>query len=145
MNLLANKTAAGVAEVWIGQEIVGRGFGSESQRLIEPSFSDVILTLPRNFTDPAMDSRTPDVIVKSIPGTIYTSGSKIAEHGGLNADDLDVAMFVSNPNIAPSTCDTIVSIRQVPVTILASLGFNAEALQGASLEGVTPLPGVPVV
>ena len=35
-------------------------------------------------------------------GVIYTGGSKIAEHGGFNPDDVHVALLVSHPDLAKS-------------------------------------------
>jgi hypothetical protein len=37
--------------------------------------------LPLSYQDPANDSRTPDIIGIARIGVIYTTGSKIAEHG----------------------------------------------------------------
>ncbi len=36
------------------------------------------------YNAPATDSRTPDFMVAVNPGVVYTSASKIAEHGGAN-------------------------------------------------------------
>ncbi len=119
-NLLANASALGVAEVYIGREIEANGFGN-----------------------PYMDPRTPDVIVKAEIGVIYTTGSKIAEHGGINPDDLDVAMLVSNPSIPPSQCDEVVATRQIAPTVLRALGYDPLLLGGVRAEGTLPLPGVP--
>jgi hypothetical protein len=46
--------------------------------------------LPLSYGNPAHDSRTPDLIGIANIGVIYTSGSKLAEHGGLNEDDTHV-------------------------------------------------------
>jgi hypothetical protein len=43
--------------------------------------------LSLTYQDPAQDARTPDIIGIARVGVIYTGGSKIAEHGGLNEDD----------------------------------------------------------
>ena len=56
-----------------------------------------LLSLP--FQDPATDSRTPDIIGIARVGVIYTSGSKIAEHGGFNEDDTHVALIVANAGL----------------------------------------------
>jgi len=50
--------------------------------------------------DPAVDERVPDIIVKVKTGVIFTGGSKIAEHGGLNEDDIHVGLLVSGPGIS---------------------------------------------
>ena len=44
--------------------------------------------LKQYFRDPATDSRTPDFLVVSEKGVIYTHGSKLAEHGGLAEIDI---------------------------------------------------------
>ncbi|ORX37007.1 type I phosphodiesterase/nucleotide pyrophosphatase [Kockovaella imperatae] len=119
-NILANATAVGAAEVWIGADIVANGFGN-----------------------PWFDSRTPDVIIKTEPGVIFTTGKKIAEHGGLNADDHDVVLFVSNPVISASKCDEVVYTRQIAPTFIKALGFDPLLLAGVRAEGTLPLPGVP--
>lgn len=119
-NLLANASALGIAEVYIGREIETLGLGN-----------------------PAMDPRTPDLVVKVEIGVIYTTGSKIAEHGGISPDDLDVAMFVSNPSIPSSKCDEVVATRQIAPTVLRALGYDPLLLGGVRAEGTLALPGVP--
>ena len=57
--------------------------------------SGPLLTL--SYKNPAHDSRTPDIIGIGRIGVIYTTGSKIAEHGGFNEDDTHVALIVSHP------------------------------------------------
>jgi hypothetical protein len=109
----------GAAEVWIEDEIVANGFGN-----------------------PWLDSRTPDVIIKVEPGVIYTTASKIAEHGGLNPDDLDVVMFASNPKIHADTRDEIVYTRQIAPTVVKALGYDPLLLEGVQAEGTQPLPGL---
>jgi len=53
--------------------------------------------LAAQFGDPLKNSRTPDIIVQPIPGTIYTtSAKKVAEHGGFSEDDTQVALLVVN-------------------------------------------------
>ncbi|HUO53732.1 MAG TPA: alkaline phosphatase family protein, partial [Rhodoblastus sp.] len=55
--------------------------------------------LTTTYQDPQKDSRTPDIIGVARVGTIYTTGSKIAEHGGNNEDDTHVALVVSHPDL----------------------------------------------
>src|SRR5256885_15629439 len=47
------------------------------------------------FADPQTDSRTPDIILQPIPGTVYTtSATKIADHAGLGSAAWKVARLV---------------------------------------------------
>src|SRR5262249_20552043 len=52
-------------------------------------------SLSNKFNSPSDDERTPDIILKTNTGVIFTGGSKISEHGGLNEDDLHVALMAS--------------------------------------------------
>lgn len=86
-DLLAAGSNAGIASVLAGPEVYMHGYG-----------------------DPRLDPRVPDIIVRVIPGVIYTSptASKVMEHGGINPDDLTTALFVHNPSIAPQTITELV-------------------------------------
>src|SRR5712692_3243938 len=56
------------------------------------------------FNDPLTDSRTPDILVQPIYGTIYTGSSKKnAEHGGFSFGDTNVGLIVSNPDLHART------------------------------------------
>lgn len=93
------------------------------------------------YQDPAKDSRTPDFIVTVNPGVVYTSGSKIAEHGGANADDRSVALIVSGTAIQPRRITALVQTTQVAPTILRALGYDPTELQAVGKEGTQELPG----
>src|SRR5437879_2056353 len=55
--------------------------------------------LKLKFNDPATDSRTPDIIVQPVYGTIYTgSTKKNAEHGGFSFGDTNVGL-ISHPDM----------------------------------------------
>ncbi|MEO8884134.1 MAG: alkaline phosphatase family protein, partial [Devosia sp.] len=99
------------------------------------------MALPYN--DPATDSRTPDFMVTVNPGVVYTSGSKIAEHGGANLDDRNVAVLVSNPQLQPRTITALVQTTQVAPTILRALGLDPAQLQAVQIEGTQELPALP--
>jgi hypothetical protein len=58
--------------------------------------------LQEKFNSPLNDPRTPDIILKANTGVIFTGGSKIAEHGGINEDDTHVALLFSMPGIEPT-------------------------------------------
>jgi hypothetical protein len=99
--------------------------------------------LPLSYQDPAHDSRTPDIIGIAKIGTIYTGGTKIAEHGGFNEDDTHVALLVSHPSLKErSSINTAVATTQIAPTILKALGLNPQELEAVVLEGTQVLPGL---
>jgi hypothetical protein len=100
------------------------------------------LLLPLSYQDPAHDSRTPDIIGIAKIGTIYTGGSKIAEHGGFNEDDTHVALLVSHPDLKEHSINTAVATTQIAPTILKALGLEAQELEAVRLEGTQLLPGL---
>jgi hypothetical protein len=95
------------------------------------------------YADPATDSRTPDFMVTVNPGVVYTSGKKIAEHGGANLDDRNVAVLVSNPALTPSVNTALVQTTQIAPTILKALGLDPAELQAVKIEGTQELPALP--
>ncbi|MGA9673425.1 MAG: alkaline phosphatase family protein [Terracidiphilus sp.] len=102
-------------------------------------------TLINRWDDPAVDERTPDIIVKVNTGVIFTGGSKIAEHGGLNEDDIHVGLLVSGPGIdSPVVFKGNVSTAQVAPSVLTLLGLDPNRLQAVQKEGVHALPVLPV-
>ena len=98
--------------------------------------------LPLSYQDPAHDSRTPDIIGIAKIGTIYTGGSKIAEHGGFNEDDTHVALLVSHPDLKESSINTAVATTQIAPTILKALGLEPQELEAVHREGTQVLPGL---
>jgi len=97
--------------------------------------------------DPSLDPRLPDIIVTPNQGVIYTNSTKkISEHGGFNHDDTNVALLVSNPQLAQAgTLNlTPVSTTQIAPSILSLLGLNPDALQSVQEEGTQPLPGLTI-
>jgi len=95
------------------------------------------------YQDPASDSRTPDFMVAVVPGVVFTGGSKIAEHGGSNMDDRNVALLISSPHLHAATLAALVQTTQVAPTILRALGLNPNELQSVRMEGTQELPGLP--
>jgi len=76
-------------------------------------------------------------------GTIYTTGSKIAEHGGDNAGDRDVPLVVYAPGtVRPDESGQWVETTQVAPTVLRLLGLDPDALQAVREEGTQVLPGI---
>jgi hypothetical protein len=112
------------------------GFGDTG---IMEWLSGPLLSLP--YQDPATDSRTPDIIGVARVGTIFTKGSKIAEHGGFNEDDTHVALIVSNPNFEPGQIHAAVTTTQIAPTILKFLDLDPDALEAVKLESTSVLPG----
>jgi hypothetical protein len=100
--------------------------------------------LTLKFNDPGSDSRTPDIIVQPVYGTIYTGSSKkIAEHGGFNYSDTNVGLIVSNPAFEAKTLKTPVATSQVAPSILHELGINPNKLKSVRTERTDILPALP--
>jgi Type I phosphodiesterase / nucleotide pyrophosphatase/Sulfatase len=89
------------------------------------------------------DPHHPDVFGIAQVGTIYTTGTKIAEHGGDNPGDRDVPLVVYAPGIVqPGQISNGVETTQVAPTILTLLGLNPGDLQAVQIEHTRVLPGV---
>ena len=71
---------------------------------------------------------------------IFTGGSKIAEHGGFNEDDVHVALLVSFAGMEQQTIKTPVTNQQVAPTIIKVLGCDPNQLQAVQKEQVNVLP-----
>jgi hypothetical protein len=100
--------------------------------------------LINRWDDPAVDERTPDIIVKTNTGVIFTGGSKIAEHGGLNEDDIHVGLLVSGPGIHQAeVVKGRVTTAQVAPSILWLLGLDPYKLMAVREEGTPVLPFLP--
>jgi predicted AlkP superfamily pyrophosphatase or phosphodiesterase len=126
------KTATAVSALNTYQQTVG------DTGIVE-WLSGPLLTL--NYQDPAHDARTPDIIGIARVGVIYTTGSKIAEHGGFNEDDTHVALLVSHPDFDQESINATVATTQIAPTILKVLGLDPNELDGVRLEGTPLLPG----
>jgi hypothetical protein len=89
------------------------------------------------------DPHHPDVFGIAQVGTIYTTGSKIAEHGGDNPGDRDVPLVVYAPGtIQPRQSGHPVETTQVAPTILKLLGLSPSSLQSVQREGTQVLAGL---
>ncbi len=97
--------------------------------------------LPAGFGDPS-DGRTPDIAIEPDHGVIYTSGTKLAEHGGFSGDDTHVALLVSYPGQHARTATDAVETTQVAPTILRALGIDRRTLRAVQREGTQDLPGL---
>jgi hypothetical protein len=96
--------------------------------------------LVKSYRDPLTDSRTPDFFVVSDHGVIYTTGSKLAEHGGVASDDRHVALLVSAAGLDGDTIDDKVFTTQIAPTILDVFNIPARELQAVQIEGTKRLP-----
>ena len=95
------------------------------------------------FGVPSSDPRHPDVFGISQVGTIYTGGSKIAEHGGANPGDRDVPLVVYAPGtVQPGQSSDGVETTQVAPTILKLLGLSPGSLQSVQEQSTQVLPGI---
>jgi Type I phosphodiesterase / nucleotide pyrophosphatase len=97
-------------------------------------------SLRNKWNDPGSDPRTPDIVLKVNTGVIFTGGSKLAEHGGLNEDDIHAALLVSFAGLAPNIVKTPVLNQQVAPTIIKALGFDPNQLQAVQKEQINVLP-----
>ena len=90
------------------------------------------------------DPRVPDVIGIAQYGTVYTGGhGKIAEHGGDNPQDRDVALVVSGGKVnGGQTVTSSVETTQIAPTILELLGLNPQSLLAVQAEGTKVLPSI---
>jgi arylsulfatase A-like enzyme len=93
------------------------------------------------FGVPYSDPRHPDVFGIVQVGVVYTTGSKIAEHGGDNPGDRDVPILVYAPGtVRPGVNGQSVETTQVAPTILKLLGLNPLDLQAVVIEHTQALP-----
>jgi Type I phosphodiesterase / nucleotide pyrophosphatase len=137
-----------IALIWLqGQNATGAQVGAYLNKNANALLIDEVLSgneLKLKFNNPATDSRTPDVIVQPIYGTIYTgSTAKNAEHGGFSFADTNVGLIVSNPGLSSTVLKTPVASSQVAPTILSALGLDPGALKSVQLEKTEVLPGLP--
>jgi predicted AlkP superfamily pyrophosphatase or phosphodiesterase len=135
-----------IALIWLQDQTMGKAVTDYINTNAVPLFAEEVMggnELTLKFNNPLKDSRTPDVIVQPIYGTIYTgSTAKNAEHGGFSFGDTNVGLIVSNPNVAASLIKSPVETSQVAATILQSLGIDPNGLKAVQLEQTTVLPGL---
>jgi hypothetical protein len=97
-------------------------------------------SLANKLDSPLHDERTPDILLKVNTGVIFTTGSKIAEHGGMNEDDVHVALLLSNLMLKSKQVKTPVLTQQVAPTILRTLRLDPDSLDSVRLEQIPVLP-----
>jgi hypothetical protein len=101
-----------------------------------------VLAGPRFFGVPKPDARVPDLVGFVQHGVVYTGGtSKIAEHGGADAQDRDVPIVVAGAGVSRGLVWSDVETTQIAPTILSLLGLDPHDLQAVQIEGTQVLPG----
>jgi len=94
--------------------------------------------------DPRQDSRVPDIVIEPHMGVDYSRLiTNIAEHGGLNTEDRNVALVMAdygNPAIAGHVIKTSVDTTQLAPTIAIALGLDPLELQSVRKEKTVALP-----
>jgi hypothetical protein len=137
-----------IALIWLqGQNISSQQVTDYLNTNAVALFADDVMggaELTLRFNDPAIDSRTPDIIVQPTYGTVYThSSAKNAEHGGFSYGDTNVGLIVSNPAFKSTVLKTPVTTAQVAPSILHELGVNPNALKSVKDEKTEILPALP--
>jgi len=132
--------------IWLENQIETRNVADYLNSNAKALFIEEVMAgneLKLKFNDPTTDSRTPDIIVQPVYGTIYPgSGKKNAEHGGFSFGDTNVGLIVSNPGLAARVVKSPVSTSQVAPTILRALGLDPQALRSVKIEQTKELPGL---
>jgi len=111
-----NQQLLGIQEIFAGQSLINK------------------------FNSPLHDPRTPDIILKVNTGVIFTGGSKIAEHGGFNEDDVHTALLLSMDGIRGMVVKTATTNQQVAPTIIRALGLDPASLDAVRKEQIHVLP-----
>ena len=137
-----------IALIWLqGQNISSQQVTDYLNTNAVPLFIDEVMggaELTLKFNDPAVDSRTPDIIVEPTYGTTYThSSAKNQEHGGFSYSDTNVGLIVSNPSFKSTVLKTPVSTSQVAPSILHKLGLSPNSLKSVQVEKTEVLPDLP--
>ncbi len=112
----ANQQLLGIQEIFAGQSLIDK------------------------YNSPLSDPRTPDIILKVNTGVIFTGGTKIAEHGGLNEDDIHTALLLSMDGMQGAVVKTATTNQQVAPTIIRALGLDPSSLEAVREEQITVLP-----
>jgi hypothetical protein len=132
--------------IWLPDQSKTRVVADYLNQNAKALFIDQVMsaeTLKLKFNDPLTDSRTPDIIVQPVYGTIYTksSSNKVAEHGGFSVGDTNVGLILSNPVLNQGlVVKTPVLTSQVAATILKALGIDPDELESVRKEGIAVLP-----
>jgi hypothetical protein len=135
-----------VALIWLRDQTQAPAVAAYLNANAKALFIDEVMAgreLRLKFNNPLKDTRTPDLIVQPITGTIFTtSAKKISEHGGFSFGDTNVGLIVSNPRLRARILKTPVVTSQVAPTILQALGLDPAALTAVQVEQTRALPGL---
>jgi hypothetical protein len=135
-----------IALIWLQDQSQTAAVAAYLNANAVPLFIEEVMAgneLKLKFKDPNTDSRTPDIIVQPIYGTIYTtSTAKIAEHGGFSFADTNVGLIVSNSKWQSKIVKTPAATSQVAPTILQYLGLEPDDLKSVQIEHTDVLPGL---
>jgi hypothetical protein len=135
-----------IALIWLQDQSQTAAVAAYLNANAVPLFIEEVMAgneLKLKFKDPNTDSRTPDIIVQPIYGTIYTtSTAKIAEHGGFSFADTNVGLIVSNSKWQGKIVKTPAATSQVAPTILQYLGLEPDDLKSVQIEHTDVLPGL---
>src|SRR5260370_36847500 len=93
----------------------GEAVGSYLNKNAKALFIEQVMAgaeINARFNNPLHDSRTPDVIVQPVYGTIYTgSKAKNAEHGGVSFCDNKIWFILSTSSLEAPQNKTTVATR----------------------------------
>jgi hypothetical protein len=133
-----------IALIWLADQSLAPAVAAYLNTNAKALFIEEVMEgteLTLKFRDPLKDTRTPDIIVLPIYGTVYTGSQyKNAEHGGMSFADTNVGLIVSSPDIEAAVVKTPVATSQVAVTILQALGIDPSKLDAVRKEGTVTLP-----
>jgi predicted AlkP superfamily pyrophosphatase or phosphodiesterase len=135
-----------IALIWLEHQSDTKAVADYLNANAKALFIDEVMAgreLRLKFNDPTTDSRTPDIMVQPVYGTVYTpSTKKNAEHGGFSFGDTNVGLIVSHPDLEAGVVKTPVATSQVAPTILKALGLDPEDLTSVRVEHTRVLPGL---
>ena len=148
---VAQVTQDDVALIYLVDQSQAAAAAAVIQKLGASNGIDTVLP-GSQFGSPSTDDRTPDLIVKLLPGFLFDGNTqstvKRAEHGGLVPDDTNVPLILSGSGLGAGLIGSIVNSNvlttQVAPTILFELGLDPSQLDGVRLEGTAVLPGTSV-
>src|SRR6267378_3135571 len=133
-----------IALIWLGDQTKTAAAAAFLNANGNALFIDEVMAgeeIKLKFRDPLSDTRTPDILVQPIYGTIYTgSTAKNAEHGGFSFGDTNVGLIVSNPEFGAQVVKSPVATSQVAATLLQALGIDPSGLDAVRKEGTEVLP-----
>ena len=134
-----------IALIWLGDQSKTKQAAAYLNKNARALFIEEVMSgdeIKLKFNDPLHDSRTPDIIVQPVYGTIYTgSTKKNAEHGGFSFGDTNVGLIVSNPGFDARVIKSPVATSQVAPTILQALRIDPTELKSVRVEHTEVLPG----